>query len=47
MVSCGASCFASVRAALVTNVANDHLGEFGIFDLDSAEVNYAKAIGPW
>src|SRR5436190_11941954 len=38
-----------VRAALVTNVANDHLGEFGIFDLDSlAEVKMvvAKAIGP-
>jgi len=38
-----------VRAALVTNVANDHLGEFGIFDLESlAEVKLvvAKAIGP-
>jgi UDP-N-acetylmuramyl tripeptide synthase len=38
-----------VRAALVTNVANDHLGEFGIFDLDSlADVKLvvAKAIGP-
>jgi len=38
-----------VRAALVTNVANDHLGEFGIFDLDSlADVKMvvAKAIGP-
>src|SRR5262249_33438447 len=38
-----------VRAALVTNVANDHLGEVGIFDLDSlADVKMvvAKAIGP-
>ena len=36
-----------VRAALVTNVANDHLGEFGIFDLDSlADVKLvvAKAV---
>lgn len=37
------------RAALVTNVANDHLGEFGIFDLPSladAKMVVAKAIGP-
>jgi cyanophycin synthetase len=37
-----------VRAALVTNVANDHLGEFGIFDLEAlADVKMvvAKAIG--
>ena len=37
------------RAALVTNVANDHLGEFGIFDLAAlADVKMvvAKAIGP-
>ena len=36
-----------VNAALVTNVANDHLGEFGIFDLDSlADVKMvvAKAV---
>lgn len=38
-----------VRVGLVTNVANDHLGEFGIFDLESlADVKLvvAKAIGP-
>ena len=37
------------RAALVTNVANDHLGEFGIFDLESladTKMVVAKAIGP-
>ena len=37
------------RAALVTNVANDHLGEFGIHDLDAladAKLIVAKAIGP-
>jgi UDP-N-acetylmuramyl tripeptide synthase len=37
------------RAALVTNVANDHLGEFGIFDLPSladAKMVVARAIGP-
>ena len=36
------------RAALVTNVANDHLGEFGIFDLDAladTKMVVAKAIG--
>jgi UDP-N-acetylmuramyl tripeptide synthase len=36
------------RAALVTNVANDHLGEFGIHDLESladAKLVVAKAIG--
>lgn len=36
------------RAALVTNVANDHLGEFGIFDLPAlADVKMvvAKAVG--
>jgi UDP-N-acetylmuramyl tripeptide synthase len=35
--------------ALVTNVANDHLGEFGIFDLAGladAKLVVAKAIGP-
>jgi cyanophycin synthetase len=35
------------RAALVTNVANDHLGEFGIFDLESladTKMVVAKAI---
>jgi len=35
------------RAALVTNVANDHLGEFGIFDVPSladAKMVVAKAI---
>ena len=38
-----------VRVALVTNVANDHLGEFGIFDLEAlADVKLvvAKAVGP-
>ena len=38
-----------VRVALVTNVANDHLGEFGIFDLESlADVKMvvARAVGP-
>jgi UDP-N-acetylmuramyl tripeptide synthase len=37
------------RAALVTNVADDHLGEYGIFDVPAlAEVKLvvAKAIGP-
>lgn len=36
-------------AALVTNVANDHLGEFGIHDVDAlaeAKLVVAKAIGP-
>jgi cyanophycin synthetase len=36
------------QAALVTNVANDHLGEFGIFDVDAlADVKMvvAKAVG--
>jgi len=36
-------------AAIVTNVANDHLGEFGIFDVASlaeAKLIVAKAIGP-
>jgi UDP-N-acetylmuramyl tripeptide synthase len=36
-------------AALVTNVANDHLGEFGIFDVDAladAKLVVAKAVGP-
>lgn len=35
--------------AVVTNVANDHLGEFGIFDLPAladAKLVVAKAIGP-
>ncbi len=38
-----------VQAALVTNVANDHLGEFGIFDVEAlADVKLvvAKAVGP-
>jgi UDP-N-acetylmuramyl tripeptide synthase len=37
------------RVAVVTNVANDHLGEFGIFDLPSladTKMVVAKAIGP-
>jgi hypothetical protein len=37
------------EAALVTNVASDHLGEYGIFDLETlADVKLvvAKAIGP-
>jgi cyanophycin synthetase len=37
------------QAALVTNVANDHLGEFGIFDLPSladVKLAVAKAVGP-
>ncbi len=37
------------RAAVVTNVANDHLGEFGIFDLPSladTKMVVAKALGP-
>jgi UDP-N-acetylmuramyl tripeptide synthase len=37
------------RAALVTNVANDHLGEFGIFDLGAladTKMVVAKAVGP-
>lgn len=36
-------------AALVTNVANDHLGEFGVYDLETlADVKMvvAKAVGP-
>jgi len=36
------------QAALVTNVANDHLGEYGIHDLDSladAKLVVAKAVG--
>ncbi len=36
------------RAALVTNVANDHLGEYGIHDLDGladAKLVVAKAVG--
>jgi cyanophycin synthetase len=39
---------ARARAALVTNVANDHLGEFGIFDiaaLADVKMVVAKAIG--
>ncbi len=38
-----------VRAALVTNVDNDHLGEFGIFDvpaLADAKLVVAKAVAP-
>ena len=37
------------RVALVTNVANDHLGEFGIFDLPAladTKMVVAKAVGP-
>ena len=39
----------SAQVALVTNVANDHLGEFGIFDvaaLADAKMVVAKAVGP-
>lgn len=39
----------SVSGAIVTNVANDHLGEFGIEDLPSladAKLVVAKAVGP-
>lgn len=38
-----------VQAAVVTNVANDHLGEWGIFDVDAlADVKMVvtKAVGP-
>lgn len=38
-----------VAAALVTNVANDHLGEFGIFDVEAladAKLVVAKAVVP-
>ncbi|HSQ61483.1 MAG TPA: Mur ligase family protein [Acidobacteriota bacterium] len=39
----------SVSGAIVTNVANDHLGEFGIEDVDAladAKLVVAKAVGP-
>ncbi|HEU4334882.1 MAG TPA: Mur ligase family protein [Candidatus Eisenbacteria bacterium] len=39
----------AVSGAIVTNVANDHLGEFGIEDLSSlaeAKLVVAKAVGP-
>lgn len=39
----------SVQAAVVTNVAEDHLGEYGIFDVDSladTKLVVARAVGP-
>ena len=38
-----------VQAAVVTNVAEDHLGEYGIFDIDAladAKLVVAQAVGP-